>query len=438
MDTVAGFPLFPVHVDRDAELVDPGEAEALLSHLDESSPSDLLVVSHGWNNDLAEARSLYEKLLTSLRELVEAGRAPGVPTDLPILALFWPSKRFAQPELIAGGAAAAGGDLRESELERALADLAETLGDEDRARLEHARDLIADLDERAVQDEFVEALRGVIPADGDGDPEDAVRHFGPGSGREVLQKLEAPPLPAAPPSQGGAAAVGLGGEGPRDGAGGAAGLGDVFRGIRAAALRLANLTTYYVMKRRAGTIGRDALAPLLDRISDDHPDLRVHLVGHSFGGRLVTAAAGATAAPVQSLVLLQAAFSHNGFAEDFDGTRDGAFRGVVTDEKVRGPVLITHTAADRAVGYAYPIASRLAGQDAAGLGGPDDRFGGIGRNGAQHTPEAVRERLELAGHPYTFRPGVVHNLLADGHIANHSDVHGPEVAAALAAAVALP
>lgn len=50
-----------------------------------------------------------------------------------------------------------------------------------------------------------------------------------------------------------------------------------------------NLSTYFKMKIRAGTVGSKGLAPLIDRLAQNVD--RVHLVGHSFGGRLVTAAA---------------------------------------------------------------------------------------------------------------------------------------------------
>ena len=52
-----------------------------------------------------------------------------------------------------------------------------------------------------------------------------------------------------------------------------------------------NFATYYQMKERAGTVGAGGLNPLLRELRAAAPDLRIHLVGHSFGGRLVTAAA---------------------------------------------------------------------------------------------------------------------------------------------------
>jgi pimeloyl-ACP methyl ester carboxylesterase len=194
------------------------------------------------------------------------------------------------------------------------------------------------------------------------------------------------------------------------------------------------------MKERAGKVGSDGLNPLLREIRDIEPTLRMHLVGHSFGGRVVTAAAmgraGSEPLAPASLVLIQTAFSHNGFAENFDRDRDGFFREVLTASKVAGPIVITHTKNDRAVGIAYPIASRFARQDAADLGDEDDVYGGIGRNGALHTPEAVAGELLAETGQYAFAAGKVYNLQSDRWISGHSDVTGPQVAHALLSAAA--
>lgn len=202
----------------------------------------------------------------------------------------------------------------------------------------------------------------------------------------------------------------------REDAQGAAGLGGTMR-------RIGNLASYYVMKDRAGVVGRRGLAQWLSGLPGD---VRLHLVGHSFGARLCTAAAQVCGA--DSLTLLQAAFSHFAFAEKFDGVNDGAFRDVITGRKVRGAIAITHSRHDRAVGLAYAVASRIAGQNASALGGPEDEFGGLGRNGARRTPEAIecqctRSQIAVAA---------VHNIRADEFIQGHSDVVKPEVAALIA------
>jgi hypothetical protein len=72
----------------------------------------------------------------------------------------------------------------------------------------------------------------------------------------------------------------------------------------------------------------------------------------------------ASCSNVPAVFWLQAAFSHNGFAVKFDGTHDGDFRTVLGDKRISGPILITHTKNDNAVGIAHPLAM------SAPLGGP--------------------------------------------------------------------
>ena len=183
------------------------------------------------------------------------------------------------------------------------------------------------------------------------------------------------------------------------------------------------------MKDRAGKIGRDAVNPLLQRIQDAVPDkLKFHLVGHSFGGRLVTATVdGQNHLRVQTLLLLQAAYSHNGLAVKFDpedSTKSGFFHAVFDNSKVSGPIVITHSKNDRAVGLAYPLASRLNGDDAAAIGDANDLFGGMVENGAQHVDTADITLLGVGGGQYDFKTSGkrVFNVNGDAIITSHGDV----------------
>ena len=202
-----------------------------------------------------------------------------------------------------------------------------------------------------------------------------------------------------------------------------------------AARNLLNTTTYYTMRDRAGKVGGTGIAQLLEELHAAAPNARLNLAGHSFGARAVSAAANATSAPVHAVALLQGAFSHYGFADDWDGKgADGLFRKVPA--RLSGPLVITHTKNDKAVGKAYAIASRLARQVAVDVGGPDDRYGGIGRNGALKTPEAGAAGVLLpVGGVYAFAAGRVSNLRADDFVSGHSAVSGKEVAYALLTAV---
>src|SRR6185312_16264435 len=155
------------------------------------------------------------------------------------------------------------------------------------------------------------------------------------------------------------------------------------------------------------------------------PNLRIHVVGHSFGGRLVTAIiAGEDVSQllnVSSMSLLQAAFSHHAFSGDFDGKGShGFFLRVIQNNAISGPVAITHTENDKAVGVAYPLASLLAGQNASGLGDKDSLYGGLGRNGAQKS-QATELKMTKDSTSYALQKGKLHNLLADTCVSNHGD-----------------
>jgi hypothetical protein len=405
------------------------------------SVTDLFVIAHGWNNHMDEARSLYRDFFGHVRAEQDAGRVPGAAgRGYAVLGVLWPSKKFADKELIASGAAGASSAVTDTVLLEQLDDLKGVFSDP-RAddKLEQAKRLVGDLeDKRSARRQFADLLRSMLPADA-ADDEDASTSLFELRGDQVMERLSKPVLPARPASGGtGGSAARIGD--PASPAGGAAGIGRFFSGIKSAARNLMNFATYYQMKERAGTVGRQGLSPLLHDIRARRPDLKLHLIGHSFGGRLVTAAAaGRDDRPVvkpDTLVLLQAAFSHHGFARRFDGTRDGFFRRVVENQLVAGPVVITCTRNDRAVGLAYPLASLIAGQVAAELGDKNDLYGGIGRNGAQKTPEAVDGTLLAAGGAYAFQAGSLYNLKADQFISDHSDICGDEVAHALLTAVA--
>jgi hypothetical protein len=323
------------------------------------------------------------------------------------------------------------------------------------AKLEQMKVLVAGLADTAKQNQFVSLMGELL--DGHTDPTqlsddegkktvaDRARNNG---GANLLKSFGLPVTQKPKPGAGGAASVGGGlGGNPAlhpGGVGAAAGIGDFFSGIKAGALRLMNYATYYLMKDRAGKIGRDAVNPLLARIQaavPGPPPPRFHLVGHSFGGRLVTAAVdGPNALRVQTLLLLQAAYSHNGLALNFETNPNmsGFFHAVFDNRKVTGPILITHSKNDRAVGLAYPLASRLNGDDAADIGDANDRFGGMGANGAQHVDKAEITLLPTGGrYDFVTSGKRVFNLNGDAIIQSHGDVARPETAAVLAAALLL-
>ncbi|HET9946096.1 MAG TPA: hypothetical protein VFR56_10630 [Actinomycetes bacterium] len=418
MSALDHYDYHPLQVAKDGSLVDRDQVRALRRTADQAT--DVLVVSHGWNNDMAEAHALYERIAASLDEVRGRPDAGGSDRSIAICGVIWPSKRFAERSLISGGAAAAG--AVDPHLGEDVLDLGSAFdGVEAEAALKEAADLAPELEHSAkARRRYADLLRSLVTRE-ESEPSDAMDQFFDLDGDELMDRIESAAfdlmteVPA--PEETGAAA----------GLGSAQGL---LGGLASKGRMLLNLVTYYEMKNRAGKIGAGTVGPVLaDNVVGR---ARLHLAGHSFGARLVTAAASVQEPEaVASMSLLQAAFSHNAFAENWKPGRDGAYRSVVTSGIVDGPVVITHTRHDVAVGIAYAMASRIAGQQDSAIGDASSTFGGLGSNGAQHTPEAVDERLRKVGSTYDLQGGRLHNLLADEFVGGHSDVSGPEVAAAV-------
>ena len=91
---------------------------------------------------------------------------------------------------------------------------------------------------------------------------------------------------------------------------------------------------------------------------------------------------------------------------------------------------MTHTANDRAVGIAYPLASRISADNRSALGDENDLYGGIGRNGAvkMKADGFVKGRLLPHTNSYRFMPRRIHNFRADDFISGHNDVTGKQIA----------
>ncbi|HTO61637.1 MAG TPA: hypothetical protein VMM15_10325 [Bradyrhizobium sp.] len=433
MDTIAGFPLLGLEITKDGQVFKPEQAVAIrqaVRDVGAARLTDLIVISHGWNNDMAEARQLYQELLGNIASLMP-NHGSLAQRKFAVVGVFWPSKEFADSELIPAGGAASlgedGADLSSSALKQKIESLKGTFDFPDEQPLDRAKALVDGIEDSvAKQEEFVKIIRSLVPGKPADITDDASDRFFKDAPREILAVLAGPSI-ALPADNAGGVSLDM------DDVGGAASLGDFFSGVKAAAWRLLNYATYYQMKERAGVVGK-ALNGVLAPVRSLRPDLAIHLIGHSFGARVVAAAAdGASALRPSSLSLLQGAFSHNGFTEKFDGSNDGFFRKVVAQSKIAGPIIATHTVNDKAVGIAYPLASRLASDNAKALGDENDQYGGIGRNGAvrMKSAECVQGTLLPATGAYQFLAGKVYNLKADAFITGHGDVKGPQVANAI-------
>ncbi|MEJ8644975.1 serine-threonine protein kinase [Streptomyces sp. MS1.HAVA.3] len=343
--------------------------------------TDLLVFAHGWNSDRSTATRLYDRFFAPFAGLVGSG------VRLGYVGVVWPAMRFSDepiPDFDPPGALADPGfgtaldpltrqalghfwPGRRAELDR-LAELLEERPESEAAFVEFGA-LVREL---AGVDAVPTAAAPAVPAIFADDVLEVCR--------VLARALVEAGAPAAGHDEPGLA------------------VGGGLRGLWGGAKELLRQATYYKMKKRAGLVGERGLGPVLAELAAARPALRFHLIGHSFGARVVSfslRAAPVGARYLKSVTLLQGAFSHYAFADRLphDKGRGGALRGL--QHRVDGPVVACHSPHDSALRVFYPLASRMAG-DSAGLLGLDERWGAIGHDGVQAVPGAPRLSLDAA------------------------------------------
>ena len=454
-----GFPFWLLEFDKDGHPTDAGATDRLVDGVNEESITDLFIFSHGWNNDREAATSLYDRFFGEMNDVLQDPRfSKKKPSArIGVAGVIWPSILWpddaasASMSTVAAGTAGGGAvGLLDAPPPAAAQASPQEINTELRKAYEdtHQQSLVDDLTAmleaqpgtEAALNQFQAKLAELLesePADAPIDrkrpdyAESAIGGLSEARWRELLDVL------------GDEAAS-------REGAaGGAVGLGDPFKKLWAGAKSALRIATYWQMKQRAGIVGRKGLGGLvLTRLARDASQTRLHLLGHSFGARLVSFSLSGlpqTAirekSPVKSLFLLQGAFSHYAFADRLphDASRSGGLKGMA--DRVDGPLLTTHSLKDLAVGVSYPAASFVNQDDAAAAADQSSRWGAMGYDGAQAV-DAATETLAAPGKKYPIQKGkwlnldgnkvIIHGGLPSGA---HSDIVSPHTAwAALAGA----
>jgi len=445
-----GEPVWDLQFNEDGQLTSPVR-DGFLAEVAAAGVTDLFVFSHGWGASQDGARRLYGQMFPLIRD---AAHGLGGLGTLGFAGVYWPSLWFpptqatppsaagaqqadggAVVDLSAGTAALSGADiaaaLRPGFADPAQADAITQIGQliDDGEGAAGAAESDAARQQRLQQ--ISQLIKSLTPPPADGEFEDA--------GETALLLSDDPAADYQ------AAADAFGSTPP---AGAQQGLGDWFGKAMGGAKDVLRVFSYNTMKARAGTVGRNGLGPLLAALHAQSPAVRVHLIGHSFGARLVSFAlsgvGGPADSPVTSLLLLQGAFSHWSFAHAQDNPfgSPGALNAYA--DRVHGPLVATHTVYDWAVGVWYPKASFLARQDAAAA--VTDRWGGMGSDGFQAVKSAEDRAMPAqGGTSYGFTPGIFYRIDAASVINNttgepfsgaHSDIRKPPVAQLAAAAAA--
>jgi hypothetical protein len=420
MKTVEGFAFFPLTFDREGKMESRSEFNLMIERAKTApAATDAIFLAHGFRNDVDDATTLYNTFLKTFRAHLSRAEFSEVAARRFVVAgVYWPSKPFRETYGSQDGTRA----LEDPAL--AMADARAQLEDlkqhdatpAQRRKLDKAIKLLPKLESSPdAQDEFVDLVLSLLD-DSPLDTTEGLPQVRTRPGSEVLASLSSQPP-------------------------GTRGIGEVLGNIAGSVGQFLNLTLWYLMKDRSGIVGSVGVAPAVREFHTACPNARIHLVGHSLGGRLMAACVKALGeAPklqVDSLMLLEAAFSHFGFSADNGRGTPGFFRDVIVNQVVKGPFVSTFSTEDTVVGRAYAIMSRLARDNTREVGDASDEFGGIGRNGPLKTREVASSAFRKPGTVYKYRTGVINNLDGSGgFIKEHGDVTNDAVTYAFASAVA--
>ncbi|MGW0140125.1 hypothetical protein [Streptomyces calvus] len=443
-------PVWDLRFDEKGRLTAPAEA-AFLDQVIAEGVEDLFMFSHGWGTSENMAGELYDDMFPRIREAATGLTGIG---NLGFVGVYWPSLWFpptpatppsaagapqsgsrAVVDLDAGTTALTGREIAAS-LMPGFADPAQQKTVREIGRLidegeEAVGSLMSDAQKEERLRQIHQRLKSLVPPAPQGEFED--------SGETAL-------LLTTDPKRGYQAAAEAFGSAPPGSA--TQGIGDWFNRAVNGAKDAMRVLSYTIMKARAGDIGRGGLGPLLETLHGRSPSVRVHLMGHSFGARLVSFALSGISAreksPVASLLLLQGAFSHWSFAHAQDNPfgSAGALNAFVN--RVHGPLVATFSVHDWAVGVWYPRASFLAGQDSQAQAA--GRWGGMGFDGYQAVKPLEDRLMPADGHTdYGFVPGtfyrvnaarVINDVEGQPFAGAHSDIRKGPVAALAAEAAA--
>ncbi|MGX9890785.1 serine-threonine protein kinase [Streptomyces sp. NPDC002276] len=431
-------PYWELTFDADGD-VDQGECDRMLREVRQRGVGDLIVFSHGWNSQRAGATRLYSRFFAPIPKLAPKAR-------IGYVGVIWPSMEFPDqpiPNFPRSNVAAT-----EPIASRVLDDdTRHTLLDAFPGNATLIDQIARMLDQQPAQDaeleEFgrlVRTLVEVVPtgpqaqfgADtmAEGSPQCEPRMLAVGCTAEVCDQFAQALEQLVSPQPPGATVEFT--------------LPNPWKGAR----ELLRQAAYYAMKRRAGTVGERGLGPVIGRLAGVAPEVRVHLVGHSFGGRLVSFALRGLPEgvhSVKSVTLLQGAFSHYAFASRLpDDVRAG---GVLQGQqnRVDGPLVCCYSHFDSALGTIYPLASRMADDDrsfaAFEIGRVlGDKWGAMGHDGVRAVPgtqaltlaEALNSPLPMSGCVNVDACAVV--CQGGAPMGAHSDIVHPELARVVLAA----
>ena len=415
-------PLYLLQSDKSGHLTSPEARDDLLARVADGSLRDVYLFAHGWNNDFDTSLDLFKRFFTGF---LERRRASATPDWKPVfVGMQWPSIVLVFPwekgPKIAG-ANAAEADQRFQQ--QAVSEIGSELGSADALRFAElvARASLAEAEQR----ELVRLARSAMAG---GVPETA--HDVVPSEAELLaswQALEHAGKPAAPLTGDFGFAAEPGEPAPATAPAGGPQAAGLFSALDPR--NLVRGATVYLMKDRAGTIGVNAVRPVVEALVAGGAEVR--LIGHSYGCRVVLAAlaTGDFQSPVRSALLLQPAVNQYCFAEAGripETAGAGGFRRAL--EQVRLPIYSTFSPHDFPLHDTFHLALRRAkdlGEAEIAAGAPPSIYCALGGYGPQGLADGIGAALAIAGAGTFDYPPAARIVALDGageRITSHGDV----------------
>ena len=410
------FPYYIIPFDKNGACEGPRTEQHLLDAV--AGYSDIFLFSHGWNNDWSTAIKRYEDFINGFQSQRRRLGLKMAKDFKPLLAgIFWPSQALEWFESETGpGFAAADPEAFDAAVAvemNVIADIASELPAVLRERFFELAQA-QNLDESDAQG-LAELLSGLGSADDEGITGEAP------SADDLLAAANA--LFEAEPDYDTVGTVTGDGAAPQA----AFGVGGLLRAMDPRAIL--KPFTVYQMKDRAGRVGRNGVAPLLEGMLS-RSRARIHLLGHSYGCKAVMTALCALPEgmrQVHSALLLQPAVSQYAFADkvpERHGLTGGFRKGL---SRVALPVVSTFSANDAPLTNMYHMALRrfndLGEQPEAA--GTKSLYGALGGFGPQASGETIVD-IKDEKQPYDLgKGGRIIGVQGSRTISGHGDINNP-------------
>ena len=416
LDDGTEVPVYLIPFDKRGRCKAPRTRKHLVEAAEGGDFTHLFLFSHGWNNTFETALRGYREFFGFFKEVREANQTPAEYRPL-LVGVIWPSisllmpwerpprMRSLSPEPLAGA----------DEVDETVEELDEIAAELPDADVERFYDLAGGSGE--LSDDEAKELAGILqPLYRAEDPDDDTE---PPTEEELVEiwRLFGEVVAAEMPEAERSLSRGLDKLDPRN----------VIRAF-----------TVWKMKDRAGKVGRQGVGPLLNDLiaaSDASP----HLIGHSYGAKVVLSAAASlpegSDGKVSSALLLQPAINGWAFAGDVAGKGfPGGYRRVLSI--VSQPILTTFSRHDVPLTKLFHLAVRRKGD----LGETRElarkpRFGALGGFGPQGTPTPEGQEIRMPGngsaYPEFQAGNEVIGLQGDEFIDGHGGVRNLDTAWAL-------